>query len=169
MDSTEFKSLILPMSRKLYNFACIMLRDQAEAEDALQEVCLKLWNMRNRIRELNNAEAFAMRTMKNLCLDRIKSKKPVYIDHYHSELEKQDEQNDPHMILENTDMLKHFNRLLERLPEQQRSIFELRDMEGYEFEEIANIMDMSINAVRVNLSRARTRLREELHKTMVYG
>ncbi|MBN2480186.1 MAG: sigma-70 family RNA polymerase sigma factor [Bacteroidales bacterium] len=169
MDSSEFKRLILPMSRKLFNFAHMMLRDQAEAQDAVQEVCLKLWNLRDRLKEIHNPEAFAMKTMKNWCLDHMKSRKPVYVDQYHSGIDRQTGQKNPLESLENTDMMEHFTRVLDRLPEQQRSIFQLRDLEGYEFDEIADIMDMTINTVRVNLSRARTRLREELHKIRVYG
>lgn len=169
MDPNTFKSLILPMSRKLFNFAHMLLHDQTEAEDAVQEVCLKLWNMRNRLDEIQNPEAFAMKTMKNWCVDRMRAKKPIYVDHYHSGVDQQSGQDDPLKLLENSDLLEHFTRLLERLPEQQRSIFQLRDIEGLEFEEIADIMDMNMNTVRVNLSRARSRLREELYKTRIYG
>lgn len=146
-----------------------MLRNPAEAEDAVQEICLKLWNMRDRLHELNSLEAFSMKTLKNWCLDRMKANKPVYGDRYDSGIEKLYAQDDPHKSLESADMLAYFQKLLESLPVKQRSIFQLRDLEGFEYEEIAEIMDMNINAVRVNVSRARTKLREELKKTRLYG
>jgi RNA polymerase sigma-70 factor (ECF subfamily) len=138
MDTTGFKQHILPLSSKLYHYAYMLLKDMGEAEDAVQEVCLKLWKIRDSLEHYNSIEAFAMKVTRNWCLDRLKARKPVYIESYHS--------------------------LLDKLPEQQRQIIQLRELESMEFEEIAEIMDMNINAIRVNLSRARSKIREEMIK-----
>lgn len=164
MDATQFKELVLPMTGKLLHFAFLMLKDNAEAEDAVQEVCLKLWKIKDSLEKYNSVEAFAMKVTRNWCLDRLKAKKPIYVESYHSWLDSRSEENDPHKMLENVDALEQLNMLMENLPEQQRMIVQLREIESLEFDEIAEVMDMNINAIRVNLSRARNKIREEMIK-----
>jgi RNA polymerase sigma factor (sigma-70 family) len=169
MNAGEFKSMMLPISRKLLHFACILLKDTADAEDAVQEVCLKLWKIRDSLEKYNSVEAFAIKVTKNWCLDHLKAKKPVYIENYQTGYDRLMEDNDPQRMLEHSDQVKLVNVILERLPEQQRMILQLRDIEGLEFNEIAEIMNMNNNAVRVNLCRARNRIREEMIQYENYG
>jgi RNA polymerase sigma-70 factor (ECF subfamily) len=169
MDAAAFNKLVLPMSRKLLHFATQMLHDSAEAEDAVQEAVLKLWKIRDSLEGFNSLEAFAMKITRNWCLDRLKAKRPVYIEGYHSGYDRQTEEGNPQKLMEHADKLSLLFRLLNKLPDQQRQIIQLRDIEGYEFDQIAEIMDMNTNALRVNLSRARNRIREELIKYDKYG
>ncbi len=162
MDSKEFKTKILPLGRKLFNFARLMLNDENEAQDAVQEVYIKLWNYRNKMESIKNIEAFAMKITKNWCIDRLKSRKPVYIDTYDKVYDFQKEKNNPHDILESSDSMKELDNIMLKLPEQQRMIIQLRDIEGYEFEEIADIMNINANTIRVNLSRARNKIKDLL-------
>jgi len=164
MNAIDFKKLILPLSGKLYHFACLLLKDKNEAEDAIQEVYLKLWKIRDSLERFDSIEAFAMKVTRNWCLDRLKAMKPLYIEGYHACFDKRSEEADPHRMVEDTDTLERLYMMLNKLPEQQRLIIQLRDIEDLEFEEIAEIMDMKINAIRVNLSRARNRIREEMLK-----
>jgi RNA polymerase sigma factor (sigma-70 family) len=164
MDATQFKNLILPMSGKLLHFANMMLRETSEAEDAVQEVCLKLWKIRDSLEKYNSVEAFAMKVTRNWCLDRLKARKPIYIENYSSLYDSRSEEDDPHKMMERSDRTKLLNRIMDTLPEQQRTIIQLREIEGFEFEEIALITDMNINAIRVNLFRARNKIKEEIIK-----
>jgi RNA polymerase sigma-70 factor (ECF subfamily) len=149
---------------KLLHFANLMLRENSEAEDAVQEVCLKLWKIRDSLDKYISIEAFAMKVTKNWCLDRLKARKPVYIESYSYLNDSRSEETDPYKILERTDRKNLLNFILDKLPEQQRLIIQLRELEGLEFEEIAEITDMNINAIRVNLFRARNKIREEIIK-----
>jgi RNA polymerase sigma-70 factor (ECF subfamily) len=169
MDAAEFKEKVIPLSGKLFHFARLLLKDHAEAEDSVQEIFLKLWKMRNELAEYNNLEAFAMRVTRNWCLDRLKAKKPVYIESYSLGYELHSEVENPLRMLENTDQMTTIRKHMQTLPEQQQTIIRLRDMDGYEYEEIAAIMGMNVNAVRVNLSRARNSIREHLIKIGNYG
>ncbi len=169
MDSEEFKAKVIPLGRKLYNFARLLLDDQVEAQDAVQEVYIKLWNYRNKMQTIDNIEAFAMKITRNWCLDRLKAKKPVLIENYSSRYDFQKEKNNPHTILENTDRLDKFNNIMQSLPEQQKVIIQLRDVEGYDFEEIADILNINLNTVRVNLSRARKKIKESIIKIGNHG
>lgn len=164
MDATQFKNLVLPMSGKLLHFASMMLRETSEAEDAVQEVCLKLWKIRDSLDQYNNIEAFAMKVIKNWCLDRLKARKPVYVSNYDAFQSHQRDDHDPHKLMETADRMRLLYLILDKLPEQQRLILQLRDIEGLEFEEIEEVMDLNINAIRVNLFRARNKIREEIIK-----
>jgi RNA polymerase sigma factor (sigma-70 family) len=164
MDIPEFKKQIMPITGKLFHYAYLLLKDKTEAEDAVQEVCLKLWKIRESLEQYNSVEAFALKVTKNWCLDRIKAKKPMYIESYSTGYDKRQDDADPHKALEISDDLNMLFLILGKLPEQQRLIIQLRELENREFEEIAEIMDMNVNAIRVTLSRARNKIREEMTK-----
>jgi RNA polymerase sigma factor (sigma-70 family) len=169
MDSKEFKSKILPLGRKLFNFARLMLNDNDEAQDAVQEVFIKLWNYRNKMGSVKNTEAFAMKITRNWCYDRLKAKRPLLIEDYGKGFDYQKDSSNPHSLLETSDRMDRYNNILLDLPEQQRMIIQLRDVEGYEFEEIADILNISVNTVRVNLSRARKKIKESIINIENYG
>jgi len=169
MDITDFKKHILPLNGKLYHYAYLMLKDRSEAEDAVQEVCLRLWKIRDSLEQYNSIEAFAMKVTRNWCLDRIKARKPVYIESYNPLYDRKSDETDPHRALENSDTLNLLFTILDKLPEQQRIIIQLRELENMEFEEISEIMDLNINTIRVNLTRARNRIREEMSKFETNG
>ena len=143
-----------------------MLDQTEEAEDIVQEAFIKLWNRRDKLDEYRSVEALAMITIKNLCLDKIKARRyPVEsMDNHRQFLE-----NIPDEVkYDHTDMIHKIHQAIKLLPEQQQMIIHLRDIEGYEFETIAEITEMNENAIRVALSRARKRIRELLTKPIIY-
>jgi RNA polymerase sigma-70 factor (ECF subfamily) len=167
MTSTEFTSLVMPFKDKVFRLARRLLVSNEEAEDATQEILMKLWNNQSKISSYNNVEAFAMTMTKNFCLDRLKSKQAQNLKIVHSNY--QDHNVSLQKQVELNDSLSWVGKMLEQLPEQQRMILQLRDIEAYEFEEIAEIMEMNPTAIRVALSRARKTIREQLTKTHNYG
>ena len=169
MDAAEFKGLVLPMSRKLLHYACQLLHDRIEAEDAVQEVVLKLWKIRYSLKDFHSLEAFAVKMTRNWCLDRLKAKKPLYIDAYNYRYDRQSDEDNPQKQMEQADKVGLVYRILDGLPDQQRQVIQLRDIEELEYDQIAEIMDMNLNALRVCLSRARNKIREELLKYDAYG
>ena len=163
MEVQEFKERVLPLSRKIYQFALRILRNQHDAEDVAQEICMKLWDNRSELREIKSLEAFAFRMTRNLCLDKIKRKKPQYYDDRETSSAKYDEADlaaDPAGSLEMRDTMERVNHIISNLPEQQRTLVQLRDIEGLEYEEISDITGLEVNTIRVGISRARKRLRE---------
>lgn len=169
MTPAEFKYVVLPVGNKLFRFARMLLGDEEEARDAVQETFLKLWKIRDELAGIRNLDAYAMKLTRNWCLDRLKAKKPLLIENYYGTYNRSHEGENPHSILENEDRVKRLISLLKILPPQQRMILNLRDIQGYEFSEITEMTGISMNNVRVNLSRARTKLREELIKMDRYG
>jgi RNA polymerase sigma-70 factor, ECF subfamily len=160
MDANEFKMEVLPLKNKLYRFASRMLDDTEEACDAVQEVFIRLWNIRDKLQELNSLEAFAMTVTKNYCLDRIKARRTVSVEQTRSLLFEEDENENIEKLTEQRDTIRHLRQIMNQLPEQQRMIIQLRDIEGYEYEEIEQALDINLNTIRVNLSRARKKLRD---------
>ena len=158
MDASMFNSLFTALSGKLYRLAKSMLRHAEEAEDALQEVQLKLWEKHYELDAIENPEGFAMRTMRNLCLDKIRKV------HDTSELNEEliSKNKNPYEQTELNDLTDRIKGLIDRLPEMQRSIMRMRDVEEMEISEIAYIMNLTENAVTVNLSRARTKVKSQI-------
>ena len=144
-----------------------MLVSTEEAEDAIQELYFKLWKSKDKIVEYKNVEAFAMTMTKNYCYDRLKSKQASNLTLVHSNYLEKDTALDKKV--EYQDSLSIVHQLIEKLPDQQKIIIQLRDIEEYDLEEIGKMVDMKPTAVRVALSRARKTIREELIKKHNYG
>ncbi len=159
--------MVLPFKDKLYRLAKRLLVSKEEAEDATQEILMKLWSKNNMMENYNNVEAYAMMMTKNFCLDRLKSKQAGNLKLVHSNY------RDDNVSLQNqvevSDSLTWIERIMQELPEQQKMVLQLRDVEQYEFEEIAELLDMTATAVRVALSRARKTVREKLVQKHNYG
>ncbi|MEM9076506.1 MAG: RNA polymerase sigma factor [Bacteroidota bacterium] len=167
MQQSDFLNVVMPFKDKLYRLAKRLLVSKEEAEDATQEVLLKLWSKNESMSDYKNVEAFAMTMTKNFCLDRLKSKQASNLKLVHSNY--QDENTSLQKQLEAEDSVRWMERIMDTLPEQQKMVLQLRDVEQYEFEEICDLMDMKPTAVRVTLSRARKTVREELAKKHSYG
>ncbi|WP_422860225.1 RNA polymerase sigma factor [Flagellimonas sp. S174] len=167
MQQSDFLNVVMPFKDKLYRLAKRLLVSKEEAEDATQEVLLKLWSKNESMADYKNVEAFAMTMTKNFCLDRLKSKQASNLKLVHSNYK--DENTSLQKQLEAEDSVRWMERIMDTLPEQQKMVLQLRDVEQYEFEEICDLLDMKPTAVRVTLSRARKTVREELAKKHSYG
>lgn len=162
MSKDLFKAEILPVRQKLFHIAQRILVEEYEAEDAVQEVLLKLWHLRDSLNKYESPEAFATTVTKNHCLDRLKvKKKQELLDDSYNELAGYD---NPYLQLErkNTETILH--EIIKNLPHLQQAIIRMKDIEEYEIEEIAEITGTNIEAIRMNLSRARKKVREEYIK-----
>ena len=168
MLAREFKTDVLPMSNKLLRFALQILQNEEEARDVLQDTFLKLWQKRDELGNVENLDAFAMRMIQNRCLDVIRSRRTVSLEvvkkHHLPEEERSD--SDHLEIAETTGLIK---RIITELPDIQRTIIHLRDIEQLEYDEIAEATELNVNAIRVNLSRARKKVRDEILKIQNYG
>ena len=167
MTQLEFVNTVKRLEDKMFRLAKMILISTDEAADAVQEVFAKLWIKREQFNRISNTDAYFMRTVRNYCLDRLKSKQAqenrldnVSFMMKAQSVEKQYENGEAAGIVE---------QLMMKLPEKQRLIVQLRDIEGYEFKEIAEILDMKENAVRTALSRARKTLKNALIKQYEYG
>jgi RNA polymerase sigma factor (sigma-70 family) len=167
MNQNEFVQLTTPFKDKVFRLAKRLLTSTEEAEDATQEVLVKLWSKNGSLNGFNSVEAFAMTLTKNYCLDQLKSKRAGNLKIVHTNFTDREPSVDKKV--EDSDSLNWVERIINQLPEQQRLLIQMRDIEQYEFAEIAKITEMNETAIRVALSRARKTIRESMTKTHNYG
>ncbi len=163
MVARDFKTNVLPVSKKLLRFATRFLKDEDEAKDVVQDVFLKLWQKRETLATIENIEAFAMRMTRNRCLDLIRANKTISID-AETDRKLKEETIDVHSKVEFSESANQVKKLINKLPDLQRTVMQLRDIEQLSYEEIAEATDLKVNAIRVNLSRARKKVRDEFLK-----
>jgi RNA polymerase sigma factor (sigma-70 family) len=158
MTHQDFKILVFPLKNKLYRFAKRILDDPEEAKDIVQEVFIRLWKKGDSLMEYKSIEALAMVTTRNLSLDKLKAKK--YPSESIEKLRNEVEETIYEEKQDLSDIVQKIHHIIKSLPELQRTVIQLRDIEGHDYDEISGILDMNENAVRVNLSRARKKIRE---------
>jgi len=168
MNQKEFLETVLPFKDKVFRLAKRLLVSSDEAEDATQELYFKLWKNKSKLEGYDNVEAYAMMMTKNYCLDQLKSKRASNLTLVHSNY-KDESTSTLETNLEFKDSASILKRMMNDLPEKQRTIIQLRDVENYEYQEIGKIMNMEPTAIRVALSRARKTLRENFIKKQNYG
>ena len=165
MKSEKFNIAVLPLQDKLFRFAASILKNIDNAEDALQEILVKLWERRYELLKYKSIEAVAMRMMKNHCIDKLRKEKHTF-DINDNLLGENSLTPEKQAALK--DSANIALQLIEQLPPMQQMIIRLRDVEEYDLDEIAEIMEMLPNAVRTNLSRARQTVREQLLKIELF-
>lgn len=159
----------IPNQEKLFRIAKRLLVSVDEAKDAVQEINIKWWQMPpEKIHALQNVDSYAVTMIKNYCLDRLKSREAQNLPVDESMLTIADEQGLAHRI-EQRDGLDWVSKLINSLPERERLIIQLREIENYEFSAIAQIVDLPETTVRVYLSRARKKLRSQYLKIDPHG
>jgi RNA polymerase sigma factor (sigma-70 family) len=156
MHVNEFKEKVLPLKDRLYRFALTMLKHREEAEDMVQEVMLKLWVMRDNMGHYKSIEALAIQMVRNAALNKLKTKERLWtnVEYANQKITG----SDPGEQLEKKEALDLVLRTIDQLPPQQGWVILLRDIEGLEMEEIAQLTDMTVNNIRVSLSLGRKRL-----------
>ena len=166
MTKAEFTKFAIAIKDRLYRLARRILVSSDEAEDAVQEVLFKLWNGKKHLKNYNNPEAYALTMTKNYCLDRLKSKQASNLKIVHSNYPTTE---NIETQIEARDSVSLVFEIMESLPEHQRIVLQLRDIEQFEFAEIAEMLDSNETAIRVSLSRARKTIRNEMIKKYNYG
>ena len=164
----EFKKIVMPTQNKLYRFALRLLGSTQEAEDVVQEVMLKVWDKRSELPSYQNVEAWCMKITKNLSLDKLKSKHRK-MQFTAVEVDIPTGEGNPQKTAEINDTMQQLKKIMAQLPSQQQMVMQLRDVEGYSYKEISSMLDLSMDQVKVNLFRARDKVRKQLIKTERYG
>lgn len=169
MDVSRFKAEILPLKNKLYRFSLHIVRDEELAKDVVQESLIKVWEKREELGQIQNIEAWCMQITRNKSLDKLRSKHVKKTDLFEVEFDTRKERDTPFVVTERGDLMQRIMELIENLPDRQREVMHLRDIEGYAYKEIAEMLGIDINLVKTNLFRARRKLKESLIKVDAYG
>ncbi|WP_106567302.1 RNA polymerase sigma factor [Cecembia rubra] len=152
-----FEAHIWPLKSKLYRMAYLWVKDREAANDVLQQVFEKAWTKRNDLQTMENPTGWMVRALKNESMQHFRGSRKMEAI---TDLELEDEE-----IQESEpqgERLKMVFRFLDKLPEKQKEVFQLREVEGLTYEEIADYLEISVDQVKVNLHRARKSLKEYL-------
>jgi len=168
MRPEKYEVLFSENQNRLYRFALRIMKDQLLAEDVVQEVHVKCWQNRTSLEEMSNPGAWMMRVTKNLCIDKIRAKRATTdLDAVAFSVASHDPV--PDRAAESGDLMAIIREMLETLPPKQKLVFHLREMEGLQYKEISEILDISGDEVKINLFRARQKIKEQLLKIDSYG
>ncbi len=165
MKVISFQTHILPLKNPLFRLALRITQNRAEAEDVVQETMIKVWNRRDEWSQIDNIEAFCMTICRNLALDKLRrlenQAQPLYDD-----IEPADTSHaaNPEEHAVDRDRLQVVRRLMDQLPEKQRSCMLLRDIEGKSYRDIAAILDLTEQQVKINIFRARQTVKQRFER-----
>ena len=166
MTRADFNELVFKISRKLYGYAFSILKNQTGAEDAVQEIFIKLWKMNARLGEYKSIEALATTMTKNHCIDQLRKQKWIETGDTDNLTLFHTTEPSPHELMERNEITAIIGDIIEKLPEIYREMIQLRDIDGLSYEEISEKTHQNINTLRVNLSRARKIIRDEYKKSL---
>lgn len=168
MQEINFRNDILPLKDKLFRLALRITMNRAEAEDIVQDTMLKVWNHRDEWSALESIEAYCLTVCRNLAIDRSQLKGSQNEELTDSNTNEPDA-SDPYTQFIHDEQMTLIHRLISQLPEKQRTIMQLRDVEGKSYKEIADILQVSEEQVKVSLFRARQRIKQQYTEINNYG
>ena len=161
MDANDFKQKFLPYHRRLYRAAFQLLGNAQDAEDMVQEAYLRLWKKRNALpSDITHTEAYCVTLIKHLSHNKLRLIHPKEDERPPEELHLAENSNIAHEV-ELRDEANQVMTLIEHLPDQQKQIMRMRDVEDRPYEEIEKVTGLTSVNIRVLLSRARKRIREQ--------
>ncbi len=171
MKNLIFRNDVLPLKNKLYRLALRITLDHAEAEDVVQETMIKVWNRREQWEQIESMEAFCMTICRNIALDKNRraGRDNESLEQGGYEAQTTDAAFDPEQQTVLNDRLKIVRQIVNSLPEKQRSVMLLRETEGKSYKEIAAILGITEEQVKVNIFRARQTIKQRFIQTENYG
>lgn len=170
MKEISFQNDVLPLKNKLFRLALRITLNREEAEDVVQDTLIKVWNARDRWQELDSIETYSLTIARNLSLDRIKKMENQNDSLEEQNTERLDENTStPSERMIQKDKLDIVRNIIDELPEKQRSCLQLRDIEGKSYKEIADILSITEDQVKVNIFRARQTVKQRFQQFDRYG
>ncbi|MGP1559961.1 MAG: RNA polymerase sigma factor [Prevotella intermedia] len=168
MKKVSFRNDVLPLKNQLFRLALRITLSREEAEDIVQDTMIKVWDKRYEWSNIDSIEAYSLRICRNLSLDRLKKR-----DNQNDSLEEEQLEtvhtSTPQDRLIDQDRLRVVKEIVDSLPEKQRSCMQLRDFEGKQYKEIADILGITEEQVKVNIFRARQAVKQRFQKIEQYG
>jgi len=158
MRIEDFNQLVSSMKDKMYRLALRIVRNEEDAHDVVQESFLKIWKKREKIEQVTNQAAYCMTITRNMSIDKLRGKK-MNLSDIDEQYDLKAKIADPENAYIASDQYNRLIEIVNSLPENHKTVIQLRDVEGYTYKEISEITGYSVEKVKVYLHRARTRLR----------
>ena len=168
MQTLDFRRDILPLKDKLFRLALRITFDRAEAEDIVQETMIRVWSKRDEWPAFSSIEAYCLTIARNLAIDRSERMDARTVE-LTAEAEQAPDTSGPHERLVDKERMQLLHRLIATLPEKQRTVLQLRDVEEKSYKEIAEVMDITEDQVKVTLFRARQKVKQQFMNIENYG
>ena len=159
MQIEEFNILVTDLKDKMYRIAFRVVRDHEEARDVVQDSLVKIWNKRELLENVDNKAAYCMTITRNMGIDKVRGRKMQTSD-ISERYDLQANIADPERIAVGKDEFEIIRAFIAKMPDNDKEVLELRDIEGYSYKEISSITGHSIDKVKVYLHRARMRIKE---------
>ena len=169
MKNISFRNDVLPLKDVLYRLALRITLKHEEAEDIVQDTLIKVWNKRDEWENIVSMEAYCLTICRNLALDKMKlrANQNESIENIH--LDTPDQGGNPYERMQQKDRIDLVRRMVNALPEKQRSCIQLRDFEGKPYKEIAEILGITEEQVKVNIFRGRQAIKKKYQEIEGYG
>ncbi len=171
MSKAIFDNEVMPASEKMYRYALSILKNPDMAHDVVQDCLIKIWQNRQKLPEVKSIDSWVMRITRNHCYDWVKMNRySLWVD--------KDINRDDIGIKENTsadqntlvnDQMNWLNKVIDTLPQKQKEVYHLREVEELTYQEIAEVMSLTLAEVKVTLHRTRGKIKESIKKIEAYG
>ena len=168
MQEISFRNDILPLKDKLFRLALRITLDRAEAEDVVQDTMIRVWNKRDEWQQFESVEAYCLIVAKNLAIDRSQKKDAQNVE-LTPEMAEEVDTSGPYDRLVNNERMKIIHRLIDELPEKQRLIMQLRDIEGESYKDIAKVLQLTEEQEKVYLFSSRQKVKQRYIEIDEYG
>ncbi len=162
MTHEKFRETVFVLKDEMYRFAKRFVMSSDEAEDVVQDLMVKFWQKKDDLQSFGNLKSYVLKSVKNECLNRLKHH-DVKIGFADLQIHRAELYQ-----MEVNNMKEYIVKFINELPEKQKMVMHLKDVEEYEVSEIAEILEMEENAIRVNLMRARQKVKDQISKLMSY-
>lgn len=169
MKEISFRNDVLPLKNQLFRLALRITLDRVEAEDIVQDTLIKIWNKRNEWQTIDSLEAFSLTICRNLSLDRLKRKGRQEDSLDDVSAKEPITSSNPQDRMIQQDRVSLVRQIVDSLPEKQRSCMQLREFEGKTYKEIANVLQITEEQVKVNIFRARQTVKQKYTQLDNYG
>lgn len=166
MSAKLYHKLIIPIVDGMYRYALSVVGEPETAEDVTQDCLAKMWNIRHELPKIGEPQAWAFRIVRNRCIEALRRNRYTDLD---KDIINLQVSNDADKQVINEDQLSWLSNVLQTLSSKQREIFHLREVEEMSYQEIAETCRLSESDVKVNIHRARKKVKEAMHKIEAYG
>lgn len=167
MNQLEFRDFVKDNQNKIFRFALRLIPKEDDAKDIVQDVLIKIWDRRDELAKIENLDGWMFTVTRNLCIDRIRAKK-MHLD-INTQVQVEDKEDTPEEQTTKSQLLGLMRKLIDEMPEKQKLVIHLRDIEGLSYDEIAESIGIPLAQVKVNLHRARLSLKEKILKSGLHG
>ena len=169
MKKVSFRNDVLPLKNELFRLALRITLNRVEAEDIVQDTLIKVWDRRFEWESIDSIEAFSLTVCRNLSLDRLRKKENSNDSLEDMNIAEPVASSNPQDRMIQEDRVSLVRQIIDSLPEKQRSCMQLRDFEGKSYKEIAQVLDITEEQVKVNIFRARQMVKQKYLKLDNYG